>query len=743
MPERGSRIPGFHERGVAERARLLSTRLEDPALSALLGGQTLSLEIAERLSENVVAVMGMPLSVATNFLINGEEVLVPMSVEEPSVVAAASFGAKLVREGGGFLASSDNGEMIGQIELRGLPDVAEAAARLREAEPELLALVNQLHPRLVARGGGARAISFRPLEPSEGHAVCELVIDCQEAMGANLINTSCEALAEPVSRLVGGSVGLRILSNFCDRRRARASCAIPLKSIGRAVGEGIAQASLFADRDLWRAVTHNKGFMNGVDALVVATGNDWRAVESAAHAFAARGGSYQPLSRWWIDGEFLRGETELPLALGTVGGATEAHPGARLAMAILGRPSSRRLSEIAAAVGLAQNLSALRALAGEGIQKGHMALHARRVSAPEKKISEERFLRWLAPRASQVDTALEQFFAKRAASLDAGERGAPGELRPALDALREFSLRGGKRLRAVLGLLGYELAQGQAPDSAVTEACLSLEFLHVAFLAQEDLISGALTRRGGASLQFALGEAGARRAGLSRGESRALVVSDLAQSYAMEALLHAALPGERRIAAAGLLLSLSREVLGGEWRDLTFDPRSANEAEVLHIYELRAGRYAAFGPLAVGAALGGAAREMVESLAPYARALGLAFALRAEVLDLFGTPGEGGRGPGDALRVDRAGLLWVEALRRANPEQAARLRALFSAPGKAQSEAGLVRDLLEETGARAAVEARAVAFAEEAQRVLPQEPFGESARALLLDLAEYAADRHR
>jgi hydroxymethylglutaryl-CoA reductase len=304
-----------------------------------------------------------------------------MAIEEPSVVAAASHAAKRVREGGGFHASVDRSIMAAQIEVHDVPDPIGAIARIREARAELLAAANAAAPGLCERGGGAAEIEVRDL--GEGFVVTHLYLDCCDAMGANLVNTVAEALGPRVAELAGGALGLRILSNYCDRRCVRVAARVPFDALGceRAPGEaaarGIAAASRFAELDVYRAVTHNKGLMNGVIAVALATGNDTRAIEAAAHAYAARSGTYRPLATWRVEDGALAGALEMPLALGTVGGALRAHRGARLALALLGARSAPELAAVAAAAGLATNLAALRALATEGIQRGHMALHQR------------------------------------------------------------------------------------------------------------------------------------------------------------------------------------------------------------------------------------------------------------------------------------------------------------------------------------------------------------------------------
>jgi len=388
-----SRLPGFYKLKVGERVAKLAElcHLSEEEAAGLLGKVGLPLETADQMIENAVGVLGIPLGLGLNFLINGREYIVPMAVEEPSVIAAVSLAAKIVREGGGFTASADPSFMVGQIQVARYGDPEKARSTLLAHKEQLLALANSFHPAMQRRGGGAKDIEVRLLDAPEGPQaepilVVHIVIDTQDAMGANLINTVAEGVAPFVEQLTGGKVYLRILTNLCDKRLARAECRIPVKRLadfgmsGEEVAEGIVQASRFASADPYRAATHNKGVMNGVDAVAIATGNDWRAVEAGAHAFACRDGRYQPLSTWSIEDGQLVGRIELPLAVGTVGGTIKVHPHVRLMHKVLGTQTSRELAQVMAAVGLAQNLAAIRALGSVGIQRGHMALHARCVA---------------------------------------------------------------------------------------------------------------------------------------------------------------------------------------------------------------------------------------------------------------------------------------------------------------------------------------------------------------------------
>ncbi len=390
-----SRLTGFYNLSLAERlVQLAEASGLSPQDLQIFQQGGLTAEQADHMVENAIGIFSLPLGIGLNFIVNGREVLVPMAVEEPSVIAAVSFMAKLARAGGGFLASADAPEMIGQIQVLDVDDLEAAAARLLAHKAELLAEADAVDPLLQRLGGGARDLEIRRIDdsPIGSFLVVHLIYDVRDAMGANAINTACERLAPRIEQIAGGRVHLRILSNLADRRLARATCCIPVDALafrtsagqtfpGEAVRDGVIAAWAFAAADPYRAATHNKGIMNGVDAVVIATGNDWRAVEAGAHAYAARSGRYTSLSVWRKDeAGNLVGELEMPMAIGIVGGATRVHPAAQAALKLLGVRTARELAEIIVAVGLAQNLAALRALATEGIQRGHMSLHARQVA---------------------------------------------------------------------------------------------------------------------------------------------------------------------------------------------------------------------------------------------------------------------------------------------------------------------------------------------------------------------------
>jgi hydroxymethylglutaryl-CoA reductase len=389
--DESSRLPGFYNLSPFERRKQLSerTELSEDQFEALGGKNGLDLLQADHMIENAIGTFGLPLGIAANFLINNKDFLVPMVIEEPSVVAGASFMAKLVRQGGGFKAETTGSEMIGQIQVLDIADLGAAREVLYEQKEQILEEADAVDPLLKQIGGGARDLEIRIFNatPSGPMLVIHLIFDTRDAMGANAVNTAAEKLTPIIEKLTGGRVHLRILSNLADRRLARARCTIPNNVLkfnsfeGEQVRDGIVEAWAFAAVDPYRAATHNKGIMNGIDSVVIATGNDWRAVEAGAHAYAARNGRYTSLSEWRVTKEGkLEGTLELPLAVGIVGGATRVHPTAKAALALMGIKTANELAEVIVSVGLAQNLAALRALATEGIQRGHMSLHARQIA---------------------------------------------------------------------------------------------------------------------------------------------------------------------------------------------------------------------------------------------------------------------------------------------------------------------------------------------------------------------------
>lgn len=415
-----SRIPNFYKLTLEERHAKItdcSPLTPEDLLPFTEGGLTPN--AADHMIENVIGRHSLPLGIGLNFQVNGRDVFVPMAIEEPSVVAGASFMAKLARAGGGFQATTSAPEMIGQLQVLDLDNIETARLKICEQKPELLAEADTIDPILKKFGGGARDLEVRIIEdsPIGPFLVVHLIYDVRDAMGANAVNTACERLAPRIEALTGGRVHLRILSNLADRRLARARCTIPVKELafdnytGQQVRDGIIEAWAFAASDPYRAATHNKGIMNGVDAVVIATGNDWRAIEAGAHAYAARSGAYTSLSTWGADADGnLVGALEMPMAVGILGGATQAHPTAQASVKMMGVKTASELAEIIVSVGLAQNLAALRALATEGIQRGHMSLHARQVAiaaGAEGDLIEKVAVQMVAEKTVRIDFAEE------------------------------------------------------------------------------------------------------------------------------------------------------------------------------------------------------------------------------------------------------------------------------------------------------------------------------------------------
>jgi hydroxymethylglutaryl-CoA reductase len=393
MSEKSSRIPKFYQLGIEERLKIVSefAGLTEEEREMLLRGG-LDLATANRMIENVIGIFQLPLGIAVNFLIDGKDYLIPMAIEEPSVVAAASNAARWARDGGGIETWSSEQIMIGQIQLVGVRNPYAARFEIIKRREELIKIANERDPVLVGLGGGAKDIDARVVRTIAGPMViAHLYVDVKDAMGANAVNTMAEAVAPHLASITGGRFRLRIISNLADRRLVRARTRIPASSVGgKEIAEGIFEAYAFALADPYRAATHNKGIMNGIDAVAIATGNDWRAIEAGAHAYAARNGRYEPLSTWELtENGDLVGTLELPLAVGIVGGATRTNPLARISLKILGVKSAAELARVMAAVGLVQNLAALRALAAEGIQAGHMSLHAKNIAVMAGAVGDE------------------------------------------------------------------------------------------------------------------------------------------------------------------------------------------------------------------------------------------------------------------------------------------------------------------------------------------------------------------
>jgi hydroxymethylglutaryl-CoA reductase len=424
VKEKTSQFAGFYKLSPKERVRLVKdfAGLTDEEVSLLQSTGSLDMDLANRMIENVVGVFPVPLGMAVNFLINKRDYLVPMAIEEPSVVAAASNAAKMVREGGGFLTNSTAPVMIGQIQTVGIKDPYGAKMAIYGIKEEILKKANAQDPMLVSMGGGAKDIYVKVIDAQTGPMVItELHVDCRDVMGANAVNTMAEAVAPMIEKVTGGKVYLRIISNLAVKRLARAWCTVPKDAVGgEEVVDGIVSAYAFAAADPYRAATHNKGILNGIIGVIIATCNDHRAIEAGAHAYAVRDGVYGPISIWEKNNNGdLVGSVELPMAVGIVGGATRVHPIAKIALKILGVKTASEFGEVLAAVGLAQNLGALRALAHEGIQRGHMRLHARNMAISAGATADSVDLiveRMVAERKIRLDRAKElvdEFKAKR------------------------------------------------------------------------------------------------------------------------------------------------------------------------------------------------------------------------------------------------------------------------------------------------------------------------------------------
>jgi hydroxymethylglutaryl-CoA reductase len=380
-----SLISGFYK--LTPKQRLAAIKefadLTEEEAELLQNTGSLPMDLADRMIENVVGAFPMPLGIGTNFLINGHDYLIPMAIEEPSVVAAASYAAKMARDGGGFHTSSTPPIMVGQIQVVNVKDPCAARMRVIQSRDEILKKANEQDPVLVSAGGGAKDVEAKVIATAQGQMlIVEMQVDCRDAMGPNAVNTMAEAVAPMIEHIAKGHVLLRIVSNLATKRLVRASCLVPKASVGgEEVVDGIVNAYAFAAADPYRAATHNKGILNGIIAVILATCNDHRAIEAGAHAYAARMGHYTSLSTWEKNenGDLL-GSIELPMAVGLVGGAVRTHPIAKIALKILGVKTANEFGEVLASVGLAQNLGALRALAHEGIQRGHMSLHARNIA---------------------------------------------------------------------------------------------------------------------------------------------------------------------------------------------------------------------------------------------------------------------------------------------------------------------------------------------------------------------------
>lgn len=412
----------FYECSIEERkARLEEAGYDNNTLNILMSQYLLSPEIGDHLVENYIGDFDIPMGLGLNFVINKKDYVIPMATEEPSVIAAASNAAKMAKKGGGFKTKMEHKYATGQVVLTNIPDLVTAIQTLESRREEIIEKTNQYHPSIVERGGGVKNIQVLTKNSSNHEFLTVLFfIDTKEAMGANIVNTMMEGITPILEEWTGGEKLLAILSNLPTEAVASASTCIPYSALGKTEEEGIqlaeriVLATEYANIDPYRAVTHNKGIMNGVHAVAVATGNDTRALEAAVHAYAARSGHYQTLSYWHLSDDGLCGEITLPLALGTVGGAVRVLPKAKANLSLLNHPSSRKLAQIMAAVGLAQNLAALKALVSEGIQRGHMSLHANSLAIHAGAIGSEieKVATYLKKNQCLNSTAAKEYLAK-------------------------------------------------------------------------------------------------------------------------------------------------------------------------------------------------------------------------------------------------------------------------------------------------------------------------------------------
>ncbi|MBN4050183.1 hydroxymethylglutaryl-CoA reductase, degradative [Desulfobulbus sp. AH-315-M07] len=737
-----SEIPGFYRLGMDDRrARVAAiTGVSEEDLDVLSSGNGLQDEQANRMVENVLGVLGLPLGLCVNLRVNGRDCLVPMAIEEPSVVAAASHASKLLRAGGGVTAEVTPPHMVGQIQLLDVPEPESAERAILDARDELLQMANDDHPRLVGVGGGAVDLEVHHLAPLEDDpcgpmVVVHLIVDVRDAMGANAINSMCEALAPRIAELSRGRVGLRILSNLADRRTVTVRGRVPFtvlegkgKSTGRKLAEAIVEASVFAERDPYRAATHNKGVMNGIDSVLLAFGQDWRAVEAGAHAFAARNGRYTALARWRIDGEALVGELTLPMAVGTVGGVAGVHPVVQLTRRVAHVSAAAELSGLVAAVGLAQNLSALRALAAEGIQRGHMSLHARNVAVEAGAESDDEIEAVASQIASQgtvnIDAAKEAMrerAAQRKAASRIPDQYGEGPLMQRFATLREQYLpqimtlietvvdegnpdgssltsmcgyhmeTGGKRLRAMLPLLVGE-ALGHSPDKLVPlgAAC---EMLHNATLVHDDLQDGDLVRRGRMTVwnRFGIPQA------INLGDAMFYYTLLLAQRLQVR-------PKVRENVARRVLLETLR-VIDGQEREFALkgpaSPGGSSQPVTLERYfEMVEGKTSGLFslPIAGAAEACGAPAALIEGLGEAARHMGVLFQIQDDTLDLYGEKGRGVRG--SDIGEGKRSVLVVHALQNASEADAKWLLAVLDRDRSETTEEDVTRvlALLEQTG---------------------------------------------
>jgi hydroxymethylglutaryl-CoA reductase len=700
-----SALAGFHRLPMAQRRALIAqlTGLSDEDLRVLSGDEGLCAEQAEHMVENVIGILSLPLGLCVNLRVDGRDRLVPMVVEEASVVAAASHAAKLLRAGGGVTTSVSAPRMIGQIQVMDVPDRDAAEAAVLAARDELLAAASRCDPCLVRNGGGAvdlsvRHLGRRPTDPVGPMLVVHLVVDVREAMGANTVNGMCEKLAPRIEQLTRGRVRLRIVSNLADLRTVRVEGRIPLAALegkgcgsGRELAAGVEEASVFAERDPYRAATHNKGIMNGVDAVLLAFGQDWRAAEAGAHAYAARDGHYAALATWRLGGDSLRGRLELPMPVGVVGGVNAVHPSYGVARKLSQIATAAELASVAAAVGLAQNLGALRALAAEGIQRGHMRIHARNLAVSsgavdhEVEVVAERISSAGPPTREAARETLRRIRSADRLALDPTEARkrflalGQSHVRPMLDLLDDVvrgssgdgsSLTemcayhlgsGGKRLRAILPLSVAD-ALGTDPGRLLPFAA-ACEMLHNATLVHDDLQDGDSLRRGSETVWHRFGA------------PQAINLGDAMFYYTLLLLERLQVPAARRQAIVHRTVRDTLQVIGGQERELALGrmPVPTLEGYFAMVVGKTSGLFAL--PMAGAAALCGASTQLVQALGSAAQHLGVLFQIQDDLLDLYGPKGR--EAAGNDIREGKRSVLAVHTLLHAPPDEAARLREIL------------------------------------------------------------------
>jgi hydroxymethylglutaryl-CoA reductase len=717
-----SELSGFYRLGLrARRAEIAEIAdLTEEELLVLSGELGLRDVHADRMVENALGVLGVPLGVCVNLTIDGEDILVPMAIEEPSVIAASSHAAKLVRAGGGLRTEVSDPHMIGQVQILEVADHDDAARAILDAKQELIALANSHHKSLVAAGGGAFDVEVRRLDPMSENdplgtmLVVHLIADVRDAMGANAINSMCERLAPRLAELSGGRVGLRILSNLNDRRTVKVEGAVPFAALehkGAVSGEKLAhqiqEASVFAERDPYRAATHNKGIMNGVDAVLLAFGQDWRAVEAGAHSFVARFGRYTALARWRVEGDRLVGRMEIPMAVGTVGGVAKVHPTVQITRRISAIENASQLARIAASVGLVQNLGALRALAAEGIQSGHMRLHARNVAVEAGADGDEvgEVARIIADgRQINLEAAKAALCTLRGGSLEPEALGdvmecfdrLAAEHMPAimklisevvaasnpngstLGSMLDYHLEtGGKRLRALTPLLVAE-AFGKNPAELIALGA-TCEMLHNATLVHDDLQDGDTTRRGRPTIWA------------QYGMPQAVNLGDAMFYYTILLSQRLEIPSVKREAIAHRVLVDTLRVIDGQEKE--FALKKAERISLEDYFRMVEGKTSGLFalPMAGAAEVLGMGRDVVEGLAEAARQLGVVFQIQDDVLDLYGDKGRDMRGS-DIGEGKRSALV-VHAMEHATERDREWLLHVLDKPREETSQQD-VRDVM-------------------------------------------------